>query len=222
MFSNHLLISRSWPEWKRWRLPQLSQGNNVLALYGASCSSENSCHGLSFASIPDMLVLSSRMRRKVRLRRDHQIVTWFLRHKQARHLPIDSPELVDKLRYLVCRTTPRNGSCILLCRRLDGPSRCPNPGSGSGPDQRHEMVVETGLPPNTWKSWYVWPMITGTVLRAQKELRDEILTSFVSSITFVFFIICPPPIFFRRFGKYSHPWVAVNFDWCWVDFRKYQ
>jgi len=38
-------------------------------------------------------------------------------------------------------------------------------------------------------------MLTGTVLRAQKELRDEMLTSFVSRKTFVFFMICPPPIF---------------------------
>ena len=70
----------------------------------------------------------------------HQIVTWFLRNKRARHLPIDSPEQVDRFWYLGCRTTPRNGSCILLCRRLDGLSRCPNPGFGAlaGPATRDE------------------------------------------------------------------------------------
>ena len=61
----------------------------------------------------------------------HRIATRFLRNKLARHLPIDSPERVDGPRYLVCYTTPRNGSCTLLCRRLDGFSRCPNPGSGA-------------------------------------------------------------------------------------------
>ena len=44
-------------------------------------------------------------------------------------------------------------------------------------------------------------MLTGTVLRAQKELRDEILTSFVSSITFVFFYDLSAPIFCRRFEE---------------------
>merc|ERR1711960_81731 len=88
----------------------------------------------------------------------HRIATRFLRNKLARHLPIDSPERVDGPRYLVCYTTPRNGSCTLLCRRLDGSSRCPNPGSGAlGRASDPRWWWGPGLPPDTWKWWYERP-----------------------------------------------------------------